>query len=325
MSKKSKPRVIVHAASTEPLLARLTEKRPEVAAIGCETYEDLPSLIASFNPDVVHSVRFAGSDGFPSHALLGQGGPDWISIGGSGVDHLGMWDPSKVTVTNSSGVAADMMAEFIMGGFLHFSLDFPGLLRDQKKQFWRSDRLMAPLAGQTLLIVGLGSTGMALAKRAKIFGMRVIGTRANPKPTLNVDETYASDDLSSLLPEADFIAVCAPLLASTRGLINESLFTAMKPGVVLADVSRGGIVSADALMEALHSRHVKGAILDVFETEPLPPRHSIWTTPNVVISPHCSSVFKGWELASMDMFIENLNNWIKGTPLNNLVDPISGY
>ncbi|NKB51089.1 MAG: D-2-hydroxyacid dehydrogenase [Rhizobiaceae bacterium] len=317
--------MIIHAANTKPLLARLGETHRDLASVGCETYEELPALIGSFKPDVVYSIRFAGSSGFPSDALLGPDGPAWISIGGSGVDHLGIWDPDKVSVTNSSGVAADMMAEFIMGGFLHFSLDIPGLLLDQKERLWRSDRLMTPLAGKTLLIIGLGSTGIALAKKAKAFGMNVVGTRANPKPTPYVDETFSADSLGNLLPEADLIAVCAPLLASTRGLIREDAFSAMKSGTVLADVSRGGIVSTDALLQALHSGQMKGAILDVFETEPLPPNHPIWTAPNVTISPHCSSVFEGWEMASMDMFIENFKNWIDGDPLENLVDPISGY
>ena len=99
----------------------------------------------------------------------------------------------------------------------------------------------------------------------------------------------------------------------------------MKPGVVLADVSRGGVIDGSALIDALNSGQVGGAVLDVFETEPLPPKHPLWNVENVLISPHCSSVFEGWEMASFDMFCDNLDNYLASKPLSNLVDPNLGY
>jgi len=233
--------------------------------------------------------------------------------------------PARITVKNAAGVAADMMAEYVMGGLLHFTLDVPGLRRDKAARMWRAERMMRPLAGQTLLVVGLGHTGRAVAARAKTFGMTVLGTRTRPQHTEHVDEVHASGDLAKLLPRADFIAVATPLIPATRGLIGREEIAAMKPGVILADVSRGGVVDQAALRGALHTGHVAGAALDVFETEPLPEASPLWSLDNVLISQHCSAVHADWEKASFDLFLRNLGRWMHGEDLFNIVDPARGY
>lgn len=318
-------KVIVHALEPEQMLERLSARYPSIEAIGCTTYADLPSDLAAFRPDIYYGIRFAGTDGFPRDALFGEFGPKWISVGGSGVDHLHSWNPNQIHVTNSAGVAASAMAEFMLGGFLHFTLDVAGLERDRTNRVWQSDRQIIPLSNKTLLIVGLGQTGSALAQRAKAFGMKVIGIRARPKSTDNVDEIYTADRLPELWHRADFVAVCVPLLNSTRGLIGTSAFDRMRKGTVIADVSRGGVMDGAALIEALMTEKLGGAVLDVFETEPLPQGHQLWDLENVLVSPHCSSVFDGWEMASFDMFCDNLDNYLAGRQLTNLVDPQRGY
>lgn len=317
-------RVIIHDAEPEVLRQELEARHPDATVQVCDSYEGLPPLLESFRPEVVFTVRFAGTPNFPAKALLGPAGPKWIAVGGSGVDHLGQWNTSKVTVTNSAGVAADMMAEYALGAMLHFTLDFPGLERDRQKRNW-TGRIMTPVQGKHLLIVGLGHTGQAVARLAKAFGMTVTGVRANPRTTPNVDRVHATSELSRLWGDADYIMVCAPLLESTRGLIDEAAFAAMKPGAVLVDVSRGGIVRQAPLVDALQSRRLAGAALDVFETEPLPRDNPLWDLDNVILSPHCSSVYKGWELGSIRMFADNLERWLKGEALFNVVDPARGY
>lgn len=318
-------RVVIHYNHGAPLLDRLRAAEPQVDAILCDSHEDLPKVLASHKPDVVYSVRFAGNAPFPRDALFGANAPRWIANGGVGMDHFGTWDTERVTVTNAAGVAAGMMAEYILGGFLHFTLDVPGLQADKAARHWDRRRLVRPLAGQTLLIVGLGHTGAALASRAKAFGMRVIGTRASPRPMEHVDHVAASDDLAGLLPDADFIAVCTPLIPATRGLIGAAEIAAMKQGVILADVSRGGVVDQRALLHSLRTGHMAGAVLDVFETEPLSQESGLWDVPNAILSPHCSSTHDGWELASFDLFLDNLARWNADTALINIVDPARGY
>lgn len=318
------PRILLHNSDTEPLAQMLRSAFPRADYRACNSYEALPSLIESYRPEIVYSVRFAGTPGFPRNALFGAHGPSWIANGGAGTDHFGTWAPAQTTVTNAAGVAAGMMAEYILGSFLHFTLDLPGLQKDKAARVWNT-RKVVPLAGKTLLIIGLGHTGQALAARAKAFGMSVLGTRARPKPMEHVDEVHAADVLHGLLPRADFVAVSTPLIPATRGLIGAQEIALMKQGVLLADVSRGGVVDQTALCDALSSKHIAAAALDVFEVEPLPETSLLWALDNVIISPHCSSVYAEWEQASFELFLQNLRRWIGGEPLINIVDPTRGY
>jgi len=317
-------KVIVHTDDPVPLARMLRLDHPDVEFVTCDTYGGMSALVPAFRPDVIYSINFAGKKGFPRDVMLGPGGASWVSVGGSGVDHLGGWDASRTTVTNSAGVAAGMMAEYVIGALLHFTLDVAGLVRDRRSRTW-SARQMKPLSGGTMLVVGLGHTGRAVAARAKSLGLRVVGTRAHPRPTENVDDVHSSADLPDLLPGADFVVVCAPLLASTKGLIGQQAFDAMKPGALLVDVSRGGVVRQDALIKALRDGRLGGAALDVFETEPLPQDSQLWELENVLISPHCSGVFDGWDRESARMFSENLQRWKRGETLENIVDPLRGY
>jgi len=319
------PKILIHSSEPGPLLTRMQEVAPDATVEASDKYDGLDTLVASFRPDVVYSICFAGRAGFPREALLGEDGPEWISVGGSGVDHLTPWNPERVTVTNSAGVASAMMAEYTFGALLHFTLDIDGLAADRSARHWNGERLMSPLKGKTLLIVGLGNTGQAIAARARAFGLHVLGTRARPAPMENVDEVHAADALPDLWGRADFIAVCTPLLPSTRHLVDARAFGAMKPDALLVDVSRGGVVQPDALIDAMRNRVIAGAALDVFESEPLPTDSPLWELDNTIISPHCSAVFEGWKMASFELFLENLARWQAGETLVNIVDPERGY
>lgn len=317
-------KVIVHTSHPLPYVTTLQTLHPDVNFIACDTYQDLPAVLAQVRPDAVFSTRFAGTPEYPTQAILGPDGPRWISIGGSGVDHLGRWDTSKITVTNAAGVAASMMAEYAFGCLLHCSLGIPSLNVDKAARNW-TQRTVSPLRGRTLLVVGLGHTGQAVAALGKAFGMTVIGTRARPHPMDNVDQVSSPTELPGLWPRADAVVVCAPLLEQTKGLVNAAAFDAMKPGTLLVDVSRGGVVVQADLFAALQSGKIAGAGLDVFEVEPLPKDNPLWDMENVILSPHCSSVFDGWEEGSIQMFSDNLHRFLAGEPLHNIVDPNRGY
>jgi phosphoglycerate dehydrogenase-like enzyme len=318
-------RLLLHDRQTGDKARRLAQAHPDAVIAECNSNTDLPAVIARFRPEVIYSIRFTTTAPYPAAAIFAEGGPAWLAVGGVGVDHLGQWDPARTTVTNAAGVAAGMMAEYILGTFLHFSLDIPGLQADKAAHRWDRSRLVTPLQGKTLLIAGLGHTGEALAHRAKAFGMRVIGTRARPAPMDSVDVVGGPGDLLGMAREADFVAVTSPLLPATRGMIGAAFFDALKSGAILSDVSRGGVADHDALMRALASGKLAGAALDVFETEPLPQDAPIWDAPNLLISPHCSSVHSDWAAQSFALFLDNLNRWRGGAPLFNVVDPARGY
>jgi phosphoglycerate dehydrogenase-like enzyme len=319
----ARPCVIVHNNQPKPALTVLADMHPDLDVRVCETYDGLAELIASAKAEAVYSVRFSGSE-FPRQALVESPTVRWVGVGGSGTDHLRPWDPTRVTVTNAAGVAADMMAEYAVGAMLSFSLDLRGFAKHQQARQWTAGKV-EPIEGSTLLILGLGKTGQALARRAKAFGMTVLGVRARPQPTPHVDEVHDPEALPKLWGRADFIMCCVPLLDSTRGLVGEQAFASMKPNAVLIDVSRGGVVDEAALLAALDAGLIRGAALDVFTTEPLPRDHPLWGYENVIITPHCSSVYDGWEEKSARMFAENLVRYRRGEPLQNVVRPERGY
>jgi phosphoglycerate dehydrogenase-like enzyme len=319
-----RPTIILHTDKPAGAMAVLAETHPDLAVHACETYAGLPALIEQTGAEVVYSVRFDGTPRYPRQALVESPTVKWVSIGGSGTDHLGRWDPTRVTVTNSAGVAAGMLAEYALGAMLSFSLDLRGFERRQRARQWGGGRV-EPIEGKTVLIVGLGKTGEAVARRAQAMGMRTLGVRARPKPTPCLDEVHGVDALLTLIGRADFIVCCVPLLATTRGLLGEAAFAAMKPSAVLIDISRGGVVEEAALLAALDSGRIKGAVLDVFATEPLPAEHPLWGYDNVVITPHCAAVYDGWDIKSVRMFADNLKRYRSGEPLENTVNPERGY
>ena len=321
----SSPVVIVNTEAPAGPLGVLADAHPDLTVVGCDSYGDLPGLIAKTGAEVVFTIKFGGGHAFPRPALVESSTVKWVSVGGSGTDHLRPWDPAQVTITNSAGVAADMMAEYAIGAMLSFSLDLRGFRRRQNAHHWDLAGKVEPIEGRTLLILGLGKTGEAVARRAKAMGLNVLGVRARPQQTPHVDTVHGMEDLPDLWGRADFIVCAVPLLASTRGLLDAGAFAAMKPSAVLIDVSRGGVVDEAALRAALDAGRLKGVALDVFATEPLPADHVLWDYDNVIITPHCSSVYDGWDLKAARMFAENLSRYRDGAPLANIVDPQRGY
>ncbi len=318
-----RPRVLLHYDRTELFADYIIERCPDVDVHCCNSYAALPGALAAFAPRILFCIKFENRP-YPRDAVLACPSIQWVSNGGAGVDHLLPWDPAHLTVSNASGVASPMMAEYVIGGMLALSIGFPGFMRRQVEHRWQFERV-AGVAGKTVAIVGLGSTGRAVAALASALDMRVVGTRARPIPTPWVDNVYPAAELHRAVAESDFVVVTAPLLESTRHLIDEAAITAMKPGACLIDVSRGGVVDQSALIAGLESQKLAGAVLDVFEGEPLAADSPLWDLPNVIITPHCSSVYAGWELRAAQKFCDNLQRWLAGEALENVVDPERGY
>jgi phosphoglycerate dehydrogenase-like enzyme len=318
------PIVLLHTDHPSAALSVLHETHPDLTVSACGSYGGLPDAIQRTGAEVVYSVRFDGTPRFPRRALVESPTVRWVSVGGSGTDHLGSWDPSRLAVTNAAGVAADMLAEYALGAMLSFSLDLRGFAQHQKARRWTAGHV-EPIGGKTVLIIGLGKTGQAIARRAQAFGMTTLGIRARPRAMAEADEVHGPDSLLALLPRADFVVCCLPLSATTRGMLGAAAFSAMKPSTVLVDISRGGIVDEEALIAALEAGSIKGAALDVFATEPLPAEHRLWGYDNVIVTPHCAAVYDGWDVQAVRMFADNLTRYRSGQPLENLVDPRRGY
>jgi phosphoglycerate dehydrogenase-like enzyme len=197
---------------------------------------------------------------------------------------------------------------------------FPHWWGAQGRKEWtpmRGEAVPRDLAGQTVLIVGLGTIGATLARYCRALGLRVIGLRRTPAPVEAVDEVHALAALPELLPRCDWVILACPLTPETERLINPASLARLPRGARLINVARGGVVDQPALIQALESGQLGGAYLDVFEKEPLPPDSPLWTLPNVIVSPHNASSSAGNNDRAALIFLANLVKWARGEPLRN--------
>jgi phosphoglycerate dehydrogenase-like enzyme len=238
-----------------------------------------------------------------------------------GAAGLSREDLERVTVTSAAGVHAGPLAEWVLLGLLAFTKEVPRLLADQRAHRW-GHYPVGELSGRTVLIVGLGQIGEEVARLAAAFGMRVIGVnRSGRTDSPDVPEIRRTAELSLCLPDADAIVITAPLTAETRGLIDAAAIERMKPGTILVNVGRGGVVDEPAMIEALRSGRLAGAALEVFAHEPLPADSPLWDLPNVLVSPHTAGLSIREDERIVSLFVENIGRYLRGEPLRNRVDP----
>ncbi|HYM91647.1 MAG TPA: D-2-hydroxyacid dehydrogenase [bacterium] len=251
----------------------------------------------------------------------------WIHVAAAGVDTVLFPElvSSSVTLTNSRGVFDQAIAEYVLGLILAFAKDFPATLDLQRRRVWQH-RETEHVRGQTVLVVGAGGLGRAIGRLAGSAQMRVVGVARTARASdPDLGRVVAARDLSAALGEADYVVVAAPLTSETRGLIGPAAFGRMKPTARLINVGRGPIVDEAALLDALQTKRIAGAALDVFMQEPLPKDHPFWDLPGLIVSPHMSGDFVGWMSALSELFVENYARWRRGAPLLNVVDKTLGY
>ena len=198
-----------------------------------------------------------------------------------------------IVIHNARGVYSIPMAEYAVGGVLELYRQFPAFRENQKKHLWEKRRNLPELAGKTVGIVGCGSVGSECAKRFSAFGCRVLGIATSRREQPFFDEVRGEDALDAVLSESDVVILTVPLTEKTYHLMNAERLAVMKRGAVFVNIARGGIVDTRALENALKQNHLAGAVLDVFEEEPLSPNSPLWDMEHVVITPHNSFVGDG--------------------------------
>jgi phosphoglycerate dehydrogenase-like enzyme len=320
---KPRVRAIVLDAAGPGYADGLAAAFPEVGFQVCTDYAGLEPAIAAHAPDVALVFR-VGTAPFPRDRLVESGPFRWIQASAAGIDHLRPWDPTRITITNASGVYSEAIAQYVLGAILAFNQRSPLYARQQIQRVWRKHENRS-IAGQTLTVVGFGDIGRATGDLAQRAGMRVIGVRARPQEAQPGIRVVGTDGLAEALAAADHVAVCLPLTTVTRGMIDAAAFAAMPPGAHLVDVSRGGVVDEAALLAALREGRLAHATLDVFAREPLPAESPFWDMANVTLTPHASGDAEGWRTRVVDLFHENLLLYLDGRPLRNVVDPVRGY
>jgi phosphoglycerate dehydrogenase-like enzyme len=267
----------------------------------------------------------------------------WVQLDTSGVDHLrgsALWD-SDVVVTTLAGVSPAPLAEWV----LMMVLAHAHHLRDTEalaaRRHWPSPedrwKLLMPrdLRRATVGIVGYGSIGQEVARLCQAFGMRVLAVRRDPgspvgerfgrQPELPDVAATGPGGLRDLLAQSDYVVLTVPLTAETEGMIGERELEAMKPGAVLVNAGRGGVVDETALVPALDRGQLDRYASDVFATEPLPADDPLWSHPRAVVTPHIAGFAPDYLEVVGTLFTENLRRYLDGAPLLNLADRGRGY
>jgi len=313
-----------------------------VIAMGDERFVD--ELGAEF-PDV--DFEFGGSEdeqierirdadiyfGWPTRKVfLAAERLRWLQNPGTGIDRIAEVPElvdSDVVLTNFLGPHANPMADHVFGMMIMLAHRMGDLWDDQKAHRWEPTKYHenhVELSGKTMGILALGGIGLAVARRARGFGMEVYAVDKHPRPTTaEVNAVWGLDRLDRLLSISDWFVVTAPLTAETRGLVDRGRFEHLKVGAYVIVISRGNIVDENALMDGLRSGRIAGAGLDVMAQEPLPADSPLWDMDNVVLSPHASALTPETGEGRRELFKENLRRFLANEPFLYVCDKRAGF
>jgi phosphoglycerate dehydrogenase-like enzyme len=311
-------------------LGPVFEIDPKRFAAACARHPDVAQRIeAKFSVDCsAYASEIADADVligwvFPHRALRTDAKRlRWVHLTGAGVNHLAPfdWVPEGVRVTNNRGVHAPKAAEFGALAALMLVQRIPLIASQQANRDWRLT-YSPSIVGLTAGIVGVGNMGGAVAESCKRLGMRVLGIRRSGQAHPAVDEMFGPQGLDRLLAESDVLFLCSPLTKETRALIDATAIARMKPGAGLVNMARGAVVDSQAVIDALNSGRLSGAILDVFDPEPLPAASPIWNAPNLIVTPHCSSDDAvEYVPRTLDLIFDNVRALISNKPLRAQVN-----
>ena len=259
----------------------------------------------------------------------------WLHTSAAGVTRqlYPEWIKSGVTLTNSAGARGPIMAEFVIGALIAFNRQLPRIWEAQKEhrwiagEMWNDFRNVRTLDGRRMVIAGLGGIGQEVARLAKAFGMEVVGTKRDLTEDIPwVDQLAEVNEFDSLLPGAAVVLNCLPHTPETDKWFSAERIAQFDPDSIFINVGRGKTVDQEALIVALQSQKIRGAILDVFAEEPLPEDSELWDLPNCMVIPHVSNMVDQFWEPTAEVFFENLRRYLMKLPLNNEVDPSgAGY
>lgn len=250
-----------------------------------------------------------------------------IACTSAGVDSAAPFDwlPESVALLNNRGTHSDKAGEFGIMAILMLQTHMPAFADQQRRGEWKP-RFASTLAGRSVVIVGMGSLGGGVARRARAFGMHVIGLRHGSEPHPDYHETHPTEALDEVLPRAEFLVLACPLTERTRNLLSRERIALLPQGARLVNIARGAVWDQDAVCDALEAGHLGGCVTDVAVPEPLPPDHRLWRTPGMVVTPHVSADDRErYNDRTLDILFDNLRAMREGRAMPNRVDPAKGY
>lgn len=315
--------VIVGESAAEQVRERIAAKGlpVELLVIGPDGHAsaDLSQASAFFRLDMSRAIYERILEAAPQLR--------WVHTGSAGVDGLinQTLRERTITLTNSAGAYGIPIAEWVLHALLMIVKRAPQQLAAQQERRWQDSIGFDELTGKTLTILGAGGIGREIARRAAAFDMRIWGVNRSGRDVPHVERIVSGEQWRDLLPETDMLVLAAPLTESTRNLIGARELALLPERAWLINIARGTIVDEAALIEALRTGAIAGAALDTFVKEPLPPDSPLWTLPNVIISPHHSGSSPRSQERVVDLFMENLERFVNGAELRNIVDFETGY
>lgn len=262
----------------------------------------------------------------PPGALAGMPNLRWLQAMTAGVEMwIGRPDlPPGLALTAARGVHRVSMPENILAALFHLTKPIAAAAIDQLEARW-TRRVSVPLAGKTLGILGLGTIGTELARKAAALELRVIGTRRSGEPVPGVERTFKPERTDEVLAAADFVLLLLPSTPATRDFINAERLRKMKPGAYLLNFGRGDAVVDADLIAAVKSGTIAGAVLDVFRQEPLPANHPFWTTPGISVWPHVGGLHPERDALVAELVVENVRRFLDGAQMLQRADHAAGY
>ncbi len=282
--------------------------------------------------DALKTAHFMVTNGVPPRERLRERAPHlkWIQSTAAGIDWMAPldWLPADVTLTNNTGAHGAKAEESCLMALLMLQSRMPEVLQNQRDRVWECI-CTEPIRGRTAVVVGFGDLGQGAGRAAKKLGMKVIAVTRSGVPHKLAERVVKSSRIDSVLPQADFVIVTTPLTGQTRNLINRERIQRLKPGAGLINIGRAPIIDYAALRESLErgaaGGGLGGAVLDVFEQEPLPPDSPWWTAKNTVVLPHIACDDPRYIQRLFDAWFLNFERFLAGRKLRNIVDRELGY
>lgn len=252
----------------------------------------------------------------------------WIQFPYAGINHLPLelFEEQDILLTNGSGIHAYAVTESAMGLILGMTRNIITAAKNQAHEEWVDEDNLYELNNKTMMVVGAGKIGVHLGQVAKGFGMKTIGINRSGRDIKNMDEQYVQEELAEVINKADVVVNILPATKQTEHLFDEALFSKMKDDVIFVNVGRGETVDTDALLNALDNGKVLFAGLDVYEEEPLPVGHPLWSHEKIAMTPHIAGRVESYPKHLYPIFIENFKAFLKGEDLpQNLIEIENGY
>jgi len=310
---------------TPDLWEAAAARAPDVSAGHVVTFGDTVPSWREAAPEVEALVTQAAMVG----QLVPLGAPRlrMVFCTSAGLEKLAPYDwlPPGVALLNNRGTHAAKAGEYGLMALLMLASHVPAFATAQRAGEWRP-AYGSVLAGQHVVVVGLGALGGSVAGQAKRLGMRVTGVRNRVAPHEACDTVVGMDALDELLPQADMVVLAPPLTPATNGMLDRRRIALLRPGAGVVNMGRGALIDQDALCDALDTGHLGGAVLDVFTPEPVPTGHRLWTTSNLIMTPHVSADDPAtYNHRSLDIFLDNLRALRNGQAMPNRFNLDRGY